>query len=54
MNNKRKLLVPERLGIETIFGCNECGYTWENDPDSFCPCCDNSNIHESGNKLLLQ
>ncbi len=30
----------------TIFGCNQCGYFWNESPDSFCPCCDNSNIYE--------
>ena len=32
--------------MKTTFGCSQCGYTWENNPDSFCPCCDNSNIYE--------
>jgi rubrerythrin len=30
----------------TTFYCPECGYEWDDDPDSFCPCCDNSNISE--------
>ena len=30
--------------MKTTFHCGECNYTWEDDPDSFCPCCDNSNI----------
>ena len=32
--------------MKTIFICNECGYKWEDSPDSFCPCCDNPNIYE--------
>lgn len=32
--------------MKTTLGCNECGYTWQGDPDSFCPCCDNQQIHE--------
>jgi len=33
--------------MKTTFNCGECGYTWQDNPDSFCPCCDNPNIHES-------
>jgi len=46
MMSVQMLIIFNQYVMKTTFCCSECGYVWEDEPDSFCPCCDNSNIHE--------